>query len=423
MYMRYTLDDVKKSSDRKLFNVVSLFAGGGGSSTGYKLSGGEILLINEFQQIAVDTYLENFPDTKTIVGDIREVKGSDILDITGLGVGELDILDGSPPCPAYSQSGTHKGRGGKEEVEITDIFGTKTKVEVRDTKSHAKWDKERSVYGTKQKIDDLTMEMARLIVELQPKVWVCENVKGMTHDDADLQWKRIINELEHGISPGFYDGTYRIMNAADHGVPQRRQRVFMVGVREDIMDKVGATFLNVNSMVFPDPDKKRPTLRDGIYDLLDDEENMKEAQILCDDMKTKTKYEWMQLMPKDIPVEQTYVAVGDYCYAEMERRYKQDPENNPKPKNSHFQSRRTPWDLPSHTLSETGLQTSLAVHLHPREDRGYTTKEAMRLMTLPEDFKLVGTLNEKLARIGLMVAPMQMKCIADNIYQQFLKEK
>ena len=71
MYMRYTLDDVKKSSDRKLFNVVSLFAGGGGSSTGYKLAGGEILLINEFQQIAVDTYLENFPDTKTIVGDIR----------------------------------------------------------------------------------------------------------------------------------------------------------------------------------------------------------------------------------------------------------------------------------------------------------------------------------------------------------------
>ena len=69
------------------------------------------------------------------------------------------------------------------------------------------------------------------------------------------------------------------------------------------------------------------------------------------------------------------------------------------------------------------MQTSLAVHLHPREDRGYTTKEAMRLMTLPEDFKLVGTLNEKLARIGLMVAPMQMKCIADNIYQQFLKEK
>ena len=71
MYMRYTLDDVKKSSDRKLFNVVSLFAGGGGSSTGYKLAGGEILLINEFQQIAVDTYLENLPDTKTIVGDIR----------------------------------------------------------------------------------------------------------------------------------------------------------------------------------------------------------------------------------------------------------------------------------------------------------------------------------------------------------------
>jgi len=423
MYMRYTLDDVKKSSDRKLFNVVSLFAGGGGSSIGYKLAGGEILLINEFQQIAVDTYLENFPDTKTIVGDVREVKGSDILNMTGLDVGELDILDGSPPCPAFSSTGTAWGRQKPKMKKMKNLEGEEVKVEVRELEHSTEWDRVREHYGKKQTIDDLTMEMVRLIVEIQPKAWVCENVKGMTHKYADKKFKQIINALNDRIRKGFYDGSHEILNAAEHGVPQSRKRVFMVGVREDIRIRSDRSWLNVNSMVFPDPNRKRPTLRDGIYDLLDDEENMKEAQILCDDMKTKTKYEWMQLMPKDIPVDQTYVAVGDYCYAEMERRYKQDPVNNPKPKNSHFQSRRTPWDLPSHTLSETGLQTSLAVHLHPREDRGYTTKEAMRLMTLPEDFKLVGTLNEKLARIGLMVAPMQMKCIADNIYQQFLKEK
>ena len=73
MYMRYTLDDVKKSSDRKLFNVVSLFAGGGGSSTGYKLAGGEVLLINEFQEIATKTYLANYPNTKVMIDDIRDI--------------------------------------------------------------------------------------------------------------------------------------------------------------------------------------------------------------------------------------------------------------------------------------------------------------------------------------------------------------
>jgi site-specific DNA-cytosine methylase len=61
------------------------------------------------------------------------------------------------------------------------------------------------------------------------------------------------------------------------------------------------------------------------------------------------------------------------------------------------------------------------VHLHASEDRVYTTKESKRLMTLPEDYILTGTLNEKLARIGLMVAPMCMKYVADNIYETVLK--
>ena len=88
---------------------------------------------------------------------------------------------------------------------------------------------------------------------------------------------------------------------------------------------------------------------------------------------------------------------------------------------SFFQSRRVPWNQASHTLSEQGLMTSLAVHLHPEEDRVFTTKEAARIMTLPEDYKYTGTLNENLARIGLMVAPLCMKYLADNIYENILK--
>ena len=93
----------------------------------------------------------------------------------------------------------------------------------------------------------------------------------------------------------------------------------------------------------------------------------------------------------------------------------------PEAKHSFYQSRRVPWNQASHTLSEQGLQTSLAVHLHPEEDRVFTTKESARIMTLPDDYKLTGTLNEKLARIGLMVAPICMKYLIDKIHKQILE--
>ena len=96
-YYRYTLDDLEKSSDRKLFTYISFFAGGGGSSCGYKLAGGDCRFVNEFQKVAVDTYLENWPNTPHICGDIKNVTGQQIMEMTGLKVGELDIMDGSPP--------------------------------------------------------------------------------------------------------------------------------------------------------------------------------------------------------------------------------------------------------------------------------------------------------------------------------------
>jgi site-specific DNA-cytosine methylase len=93
----------------------------------------------------------------------------------------------------------------------------------------------------------------------------------------------------------------------------------------------------------------------------------------------------------------------------------------PERKSSFYQSRRVPWHQASHTLSEQGLQTSLAVHLHPEEDRVYTTKESARIMGLPEDYVNTGTLNERLARIGLMVAPPMMKYVAESIYEKVLE--
>ena len=395
-YFQYTLAELKKSSDRKLFNVVSFFAGGGGSSCGYKLAGGDMICVNEFQQVHADTYSANWPDTPFIVDDIRKIEPQQIQQAIG-GV-EIDILDGSPPCPPFSMSGP-KRKG---------------------------WGKEKMAYGWKQKnIEDLTFEQVRMVKTLQPKVIICENVKGLTMDYARDYLNMMIKEFEDCG----YIMTHKVLNAWEHGVPQKRQRVFMVGVRNDVADKIGMNWMTINS-IYPEPDNNgKPVIEDAIRDLQTDPKNVAQAKELCEAMTKSAKYKWLKRLEKN---PENVASVGDNVVkpwyekliAHRERmieRVKGYSKPVPEAKFSFFQSRRVPWHQASHTLSEQGLMTSLAVHLHPAEDRVYTTYEAARLMTLPNDYIQTGSLNDKLARIGLMVAPICLKNLVESIYTKVLE--
>ena len=389
-YYRYTMDDLEKSASRKLFTYISFFAGGGGSSAGYKLAGGDCKFVNEFQSVAMDTYLANWPGTPHICGDIKNVTGQQIMEMAGLKVGELDILDGSPPCPPFSMSGTKKEG----------------------------WNKEKVAYGMKQQnIEDLTWEMIRIAGDMMPKVIICENVKGLTMDYARDHLNRMVGDFE---ALG-YSTTYKVLNGIHFGVPQKRQRVFIVSVRDDVLDKIGMNWMLISSL-FPEPVYEEPTIEDAIGDLRLDNENSVEAVELCEAMKKSAKYKWMKRLPKN---PDRVVSVGDDVvgpwYDKVIAHRKKWGKSIPERKMSFYQSRRVPWNQASHTLSEQGLQTSLAVHLHAEEDRVYTTKESKRIMTLPEDYILTGTLNERLARIGLMVAPMMAKYLAESIYERVLK--
>ena len=401
-YYRYTLHDVKNSSDRKLFNYITFFAGGGGSSCGYKLAGGDCLFMNEFQEIAVDTYLTNWPETPHICDDIKNVTGKQIMEITGLKKYELDVLDGSPPCPPFSMAGTKRDG----------------------------WGKEKMAYGMKQKnIEDLTWEQIRITEELMPKVVIMENVKGLTMEYAAEYMNKMLKDFE---KLG-YTTVYKILKGHEQGVPQKRERLFMVSVRDDVLDDIDLPFMCLGS-IFPDPDKHEPTVRDAIGDITEDSDR----EELIELMKESSKGHWVYgfethpdfpgsgpcLGLKGINDHSKVISIGDNIVKPWFREQIKNGVIKPKDeKHSYYMSRIVPWDQAAHSLTEQGLQPRFmgGNHFHPEEYRIYTPTEAKRIMTLPEDYVLTGTIDEKQARLGLMVAPLQLKALMDNIYEQILK--
>ena len=391
-YYRYTLDELKESSDRKLFSYISFFAGGGGSSAGYKLAGGDCKFVNEFQQVAVDTYLANWPDTPHICGDIKDVTGQQIMEMTGLKKYELDIMDGSPPCPPFSMSGTKK----------------------------AGWGKEKMAYGMKQKnIEDLTWEMIRIAGEMMPKVIICENVKGLTMEYAKQHLDRMVTDFE---ALG-YSTTFKVLNGIHFGVPQKRQRVFIVSVRNDVLEDIGMPWMLVSSL-FPEPAlDEEPTIEQAIGDLQLNNMNRIDAEELCERMKKSAKYKWLKRLPKN---PDKVVSVGDDVvsnfYEKLIAHRKKWGKSIPEAKHSFYQSRRVPWNQASHSLTEQGL-ASLSVHLHPLEDRIFTPLEAAAIMTLPTDYVNPSEdIYERGKRIGLMVAPLMAKYLAESIYENVLQK-
>ena len=184
------------------FNVVSTFSGGGGSCCGYRMAAYRVLWANEFIEAARDTYKANHSDSILDARDIRTVKGADILEATGLKKGHLDLFDGSPPCASFSTAG----------------------------KREKGWGEVKKYSDTKQRTDDLFFEYARLLNELQPKVFVAENVSGLVKGTA----KGYFLEILAALKACGYRVEAKVLDAQWLGVPQMRQRLIFVGVREDL---------------------------------------------------------------------------------------------------------------------------------------------------------------------------------------------
>lgn len=171
--------------------VISTFAGCGGSSLGYSMAGFRELLAVEWDNNAVETFRLNFPEVPIYHGDIAKLSVEECLSLAGLQPGELDVLDGSPPCQGFSTAGK------------------------RD------FDDDRN---------QLFREYVRLLRGLKPKVFVMENVSGMVKGKMKIIFAEIMRELK---ASGYQVST-RLLNAMYFGVPQSRQRLIFIGVRDDL---------------------------------------------------------------------------------------------------------------------------------------------------------------------------------------------
>jgi DNA (cytosine-5)-methyltransferase 1 len=183
--------------------VVTTFAGGGGSSTGYEMAGYRVAWANEFVRAAGDTYAANHPATVLDRRDVRDVTAESILQATGLQAGEVDLFDGSPPCDPFSTAGLREAKWGQVKH----------------------YSEERN-----QRTDDLFFEYIRLCEGLRPRVFVAENVSGLVKGTAKGYFKLILAALrELG-----YTVEARMLDASWLGVPQARQRIIYQGVRADL---------------------------------------------------------------------------------------------------------------------------------------------------------------------------------------------
>ena len=379
LYKKYYLKDVIEASKQEKFTVISTFAGGGGSSTGYKLAGGKVLLVNEFVEAARQTYSDNYSDTQILPQDIKSLTGFDFLDAADIIPTELDILDGSPPCSAFSISG----------------------------KRDKGWDQEK-VYSDGKKvenIEDLFLEYVRIAKEIQPKIIVAENVKGITAGEA----KKKLNEFINAFQNIGYDVTYKVMNAAHYGVPQARERTMFVCVREDVCEAVGLNFMTLNN-VFPEENKEMVTLRHALEGIENDKE---EEQMLLDYVQGGFQKKWIELLEFDPP---KHLKPSDERFIDIN------------PKRSMFNMIRPCQDLPCPTLTQRGQQTVVSGVFHPMKNRKFTVPELKRIMSLPEDFVMKSDretvakrFDQSAERIGRMVAPKMMAALANSLYEKVLR--
>ena len=326
--------------------VVSTFSGCGGSCLGYRRAGCEVVLASDFEENAVKTCKMNF-QTPVWKENIRDMTGKKILDFIGMNKGELDIFDGSPPCTSFSMAGKREEGWGKEYKHASE-----TQV---------------------QRSDDLFFEYIRLIRELQPKMFVGENVRGLLMGAAKEYYHKIMKAMRNSG----YEVTCLDLNAKNFEVPQSRPRVFFIGIRKDLFKGWAWPF-----NTFP-----LQTVRDVVID---------KPCIMTKEQLEKAR------RPFVVSINAKYL-----------KKMKQGEQASKyHPTGSLFSYIRAHADKPCPTILAGGFNQMM----HPFEDRAFTVPEIKRICSFPDDFKFISDQDGWL-RMGNSVPPNLTKNVVKHLLE------
>ena len=312
------------------YTSVELFAGAGGLALGMHMAGVQHILLNELVESACNTLRANHPEWNVLQEDIHKV------DFRPLH-GQVDLLTGGFPCQAFSFAGK---KGGFKDTRGTLFF-----------------------------------ELARAVSEIQPRVFLCENVKGLlSHDHG-----RTLDTIKNAIAElGYTLVEPRVLKAVMYQVPQKRERLFLVAVRNDIAP--------LAEFHWPSPYHRVVTLRDAFFRgiLYDQDVPQSEGQEY-----PERKRRVMEMVPeggdwRDLPedVQREYMGRSFYLGG-----------------GKTGMARRLSMDEPSLTLTCAPAQKQTE-RCHPIETRPLTVREYARIQTFPDDWHFMGSMSDKYKQIG-----------------------
>lgn len=312
------------------YTSVELFAGAGGLALGMSMAGFKHVLLSEIDHDACATLMHNRPRWHVAEGDIHQLDFSKYKD-------KVDLLTGGFPCQAFSYAGLKGG--------FADTRGT------------------------------LFFELARAVKEVNPKVFMCENVKGLaSHDNGKTLAviKNTIKELGYTLVEP------RVLKAVKYMVPQKRERIILVAIRNDYAEKV--------EFRWPSPYHRIMTLRDAFYkgDLYDTDVPTSAGQTY-----PEKKKKVLDLVPqggdwRDLPEEVAKEYMGGSYFLGGGKT---------------GMARRLSLDEPSLTLTCAPAQKQTE-RCHPLETRPLTIREYARIQTFPDDWAFMGNGSSQYKQIG-----------------------
>lgn len=324
------LEEVVDNSEKPLkeYKVLELFAGAGGLAIGLEKAGIKCAALNEIDKWACQTLRENRPHWNVLEGDIKSFNFEKFN-------GEVDIVTGGFPCQAFSYAGKKLG--------LEDARGT------------------------------LFYEFARAVKEVNPPICIGENVKGLLSHEKGETLKgmlSILNEIGYKVVP------VQVLKAINYKVPQKRERLILVGIRKDIDIKYEYPKPYQNIYNLSDALKKGP-----LYD-----SNVPKSE---GSKYPQHKKEILDLIPpkgywRDLPIDLQKEYMGKSFYLGGGKT---------------GMARRIGWDEPSLTLTCSPAQKQTE-RCHPDETRPFTVREYARIQTFPDEWKFMGSVSQQYKQIG-----------------------